>query len=40
EPSYRTDPALFTEDGVHPSDGGYSVLARLLAPAVKRVAGL
>jgi lysophospholipase L1-like esterase len=40
EPSYRTDPALFTGDRVHPNDGGYAVLARLLAPAVKRVAGL
>ncbi len=38
-PSYRTDPALFIGDGVHPSDGGYAVLAQLLAPAVKRVAG-
>jgi len=34
----RLDPALFSHDGVHPSDGGYGVLTRLLAPAVKRVA--
>jgi lysophospholipase L1-like esterase len=33
----RHDPALFTPDGVHPSDGGYAVLAGMLAPAVKRV---
>jgi lysophospholipase L1-like esterase len=39
EPAYRKDPALFTKDEVHPSDGGYAVLAALLAPAVKRVAG-
>ncbi len=37
--SYRTDPAVFTRDRIHPSDGGYAVLAELLAPAVKRVAG-
>lgn len=39
QPHYRKDPAIFTEDGVHPSDGGYAVLAGLLAPAVRRVAG-
>jgi lysophospholipase L1-like esterase len=37
--SHRKDPALFTHDGIHPSDGGYAVLAGMLAPAVKRVAG-
>jgi lysophospholipase L1-like esterase len=39
EASYRRDPAIFIEDGVHPSDGGYAVLTGLLAPAVRRVAG-
>lgn len=34
---YRSDPALFTRDGIHPSDGGYAILAAMLAPAVKRV---
>jgi lysophospholipase L1-like esterase len=33
----RSDPGLFTHDGVHPSDGGYAVLAAMLAPAVRRV---
>ena len=37
--SYRVDPEVFTPDRVHPSDGGYAVLAGLLAPAVRRVAG-
>ncbi len=36
-PSGRRNPALFTPDGVHPSDGGYAVLAALLAPAIRRV---
>jgi lysophospholipase L1-like esterase len=26
----RDDPALFTKDRIHPSDGGYAVLARML----------
>jgi lysophospholipase L1-like esterase len=38
--SYRTNPALFTQDGVHPSDGGYALLAGMLAPPVRRIAGL
>ncbi len=38
-PSARHDPALFTKDGIHPSDGGYAVLTGMLAPVVKRVAG-
>jgi lysophospholipase L1-like esterase len=37
--SYRTNPALFTRDRVHPSEGGYAVLAAMLAPEVKRIAG-
>ncbi len=37
--TYRLDPALFTHDRIHPSDGGYGVLAALLVPVVKRVAG-
>jgi lysophospholipase L1-like esterase len=37
--SNRADPALFSRDGIHPSDGGYAVLAAMLAPAVRRVAG-
>jgi lysophospholipase L1-like esterase len=36
--SYRTDPDLFSRDAIHPSDGGYDVLAAMLAPAVRRVA--
>ena len=36
---YRSDPAVFSKDGIHPSDGGYALLANLLTPAVKRVAG-
>lgn len=39
DPALRRDPALFTRDGVHPSDGGYAVLAAMLAPAVKLAAG-
>jgi lysophospholipase L1-like esterase len=35
----RLDPALFTRDRVHPSDGGYLVLGGMLAPAVARVSG-
>jgi len=37
--SYRVDPEVFTTDRIHPSDGGYALLAGLLAPAVRRVAG-
>jgi lysophospholipase L1-like esterase len=36
---YRNDPALFSKDRIHPSDGGYAVLADMLTQAVKRVAG-
>ena len=35
----RRDPALFSPDGLHPSDGGYEVLAGMLGPVVKRTAG-
>ena len=37
--AYRNDPAVFSKDRIHPSDGGYAILADMLAPAVKRVAG-
>jgi lysophospholipase L1-like esterase len=37
DPEQRRNPDLFTADGVHPSDGGYAVLAALLAPAIQRV---
>lgn len=37
--TYRLDPALFTPDRIHTSDGGYAVLAAMLVPAVRRVAG-
>jgi lysophospholipase L1-like esterase len=39
EIAYRTDPAVFSRDRIHLSDGGYAIMADLLAPAVKRVAG-
>jgi lysophospholipase L1-like esterase len=37
--SYRDDPMVFSHDGVHPSDGGYAMLAGMLGPVVKRIAG-
>jgi len=37
DPACRRDPALFTDDGVHPSDGGDDVMAGMLAPAVKQM---
>ena len=30
----RSDPARYTADGVHPTDGGYAVLARIAATAL------
>lgn len=39
DPAYRADPAVFSKDRIHPSDGGYAIMAEMLAPAVKRVAG-
>ena len=33
------NPSLFTEDGVHPSDGGYAVMAEILTPPVKHLTG-
>jgi len=39
DPAYRSDPAVFGKDRIHPSDGGYVLLADMLTPAVKRVAG-
>jgi lysophospholipase L1-like esterase len=37
DPAARGDPALFTGDGVHPSNGGYAILARMLAAAGPRL---
>jgi lysophospholipase L1-like esterase len=37
--SHRADPALFSHDGIHPSDGGYAALAEMVAPALRRVTG-
>jgi lysophospholipase L1-like esterase len=37
ENAHRTDPSLFTSDGIHPSDGGYSIIAQMLSQAVKRL---
>jgi lysophospholipase L1-like esterase len=37
DPEQRLNPELFTADGVHPSDGGYAVLASILVPAIKRL---
>jgi lysophospholipase L1-like esterase len=39
DPASRTDPGIFAHDHIHLSDGGYVLLANLLAPAVKQVAG-
>lgn len=35
----RKNPALFTKDGVHPSDGGYAIMAAMLAPPVQHLTG-
>ena len=35
QPIERDDPALFTKDRVHPSAGGYAVIAELVAAAAK-----
>jgi lysophospholipase L1-like esterase len=35
--AFRTDPAVFSGDKIHPSEGGYAILAAMLAPAVRRV---
>ncbi len=37
--SRRDDPALFSHDHLHPSEGGYTVLSGMLIPAVRRVIG-
>lgn len=37
DPEQRLNPELFAADGVHPSDGGYAVLASILVPAIKRL---
>ncbi len=37
DPDQRLNPDLFTHDRVHPSDGGYAVLAAMLVPAIQRV---
>jgi lysophospholipase L1-like esterase len=34
----RANPAVFSPDGIHPSDGGYAILAAMLIPAIKKVA--
>ncbi|HQT77683.1 MAG TPA: SGNH/GDSL hydrolase family protein [Rhodopila sp.] len=39
EASHRNDRSLFSPDRVHPADAGYRLIAALLAPAVRRVAG-
>jgi lysophospholipase L1-like esterase len=36
---YRTDPAIFAPDRIHPSEAGYAILSDMLAPAVRRLAG-
>jgi lysophospholipase L1-like esterase len=36
-PEERHNADLFSPDGVHPSDGGYVILADMLVPAIKRV---
>ena len=36
-PEERHNTDLFSPDGVHPSDGGYAILADMLVPAIKRV---
>jgi lysophospholipase L1-like esterase len=36
-PAARSDPSVFSPDRVHPSDGGYAILARMLAVAAHRV---
>jgi lysophospholipase L1-like esterase len=33
----REDPALFTKDRIHPSDGGYALLAQMLTAGAHRV---
>jgi lysophospholipase L1-like esterase len=37
--AYRGDPAVFSKDRIHPSDGGYAIMAQMLASAVRHVAG-
>jgi lysophospholipase L1-like esterase len=37
--SWRADRRLFARDRIHPADDGYAILAEMLAPAVKAVAG-
>lgn len=37
EPAQRHNPELFAADGIHPSDGGYAVLAAMIVPAIQRV---
>src|SRR6185312_11482763 len=37
DPAARDDPARFTRDRVHPSDGGYTILGQLLAAGAQRL---
>ncbi len=35
--SFRVDPSLFSRDKIHPNDGGYAVIAGMLASQIKRI---
>ncbi len=37
DPGQRQNPAYFARDGIHPSDNGYRVLARMIRSALDRV---
>jgi lysophospholipase L1-like esterase len=37
EPLGRVDPGLFSPDGIHPSNGGYAIIAAMLIPAILQV---
>jgi lysophospholipase L1-like esterase len=37
DPAARNDPALFMPDRLHPRDGGYAIMAHMLAAAARRV---
>lgn len=39
DPMQRHDPAIFSQDGIHPSDGGYAILAAMVMPSIKRMIG-
>ena len=38
-PTARADPAVFAPDQVHPSDGGYAILAQMLLDAINPMIG-